>query len=243
MSAEKYLLLIRHAEAQEDLGEIPDTERSLTSRGLLQLQIQGVRITQFWQPDRLVASHAVRARDSALRLAPYWNLEPGSVQQEALIYEARGAEELLQWLRGWEPASQCLALVGHNPLLNDLLQMLMACPSPAFPKGAVAGLKLPVADWSELQPGMAELCFFLLPSANEDKVRRYDLERRLLAHIWRFVSAYSSFERPDNLRKIVYKQATRMARKFDPLLPARPVPQLPAPVRKVRPARKSGQSQ
>jgi phosphohistidine phosphatase len=219
---ERFVLLIRHAEAEPDHGEIPDPERGLTAKGLHQVHVQGARLADSWQPQRVVASHAVRSRDTAQRLAPFWNLPIESVTQEALLYEAQGADQLFNWLRSQEEALHCLALVGHNPLLNWLLEMLTACPSENFPKGAVAGLRLPCASWKELQAGSAELCFFYLPTQTPAKLRKADLERRLNQQIWQLLHGFESFERPDNVREAVAKQVEKLAQKLEPILPALP---------------------
>lgn len=220
---ERYILLIRHAEAEADHGDIPDPERALTGKGLHQIHVQGARLAKGWQPQQVISSHAVRARDTAHRLAPFWSLPVESVVQEALLYEALGAEELFHWLRSQDPELYCLALVGHNPLLNWLLEMLTACPSESFPKGAVAGLRLPCAQWSELQTGNAELCFFYLPTETPAKLRKADLERRLNQQVWTFLHRFDSLERPDNVREAVSTQVNKLAKKLEPVLPELPL--------------------
>lgn len=228
---ERFVLLIRHVEADPDHGDLPDTDRGLTAKGLHQIHVQGARLAEGWQPQRLVASHAVRSRDTAHRLAPFWSLPVESVVQEPLLYEAQGADELFFWLRKQEDALRCLALVGHNPLLNWLLEMLTACPSDNFPKGAVAGLRLPCDTWAELQVGTAELCFFYLPTQTQPKLRKADLERRLSQQIWHFLQTFESLDRPDNVREGVAKQVEKLAKKLDPLLPALPLLNLPEEIR------------
>ncbi|MGE3726081.1 MAG: histidine phosphatase family protein [Candidatus Sericytochromatia bacterium] len=227
LPTERFVLLIRHAEAEPDQGDISDSERGLTAKGLHQIHVQGERLAQAWHPQQLFASHAVRSRDTAQRLAPFWALPVESVIQETLLYEAQGADELLLWLRGQNDTTHCLALVGHNPLLNWLLEMLTACPSDNFPKGAVAGLRLPCASWGELQAGSAELCFFYLPTQTPSKLRKADLERRLNQQIWQLLQGFESLERPDNVREAVSKQVEKLAKKLDPLLPSLPLRPLP----------------
>ncbi len=227
LPTERFVLLIRHAEAETDHGDIPDPERGLTAKGLHQIHVQGARLAEGWRPKRLVASHAVRARDTAQRLAPFWALPVEAVVQEALLYEAQGADELFNWLRAQAEEVHCLALVGHNPLLNWLLEMLTACPSENFPKGAVAGLRLPCAHWEDLQAGSAELCFFYLPTQTPAKLRKADLERRLSQQIWQLLHGFESFERPDNVREAVSKQVEKLAKKLEPILPALPNLALP----------------
>ncbi|PIQ25322.1 hypothetical protein COW36_19665 [bacterium (Candidatus Blackallbacteria) CG17_big_fil_post_rev_8_21_14_2_50_48_46] len=230
----KYLILIRHAEAQEDHGDIPDTERTLTARGLKQLNNLSERLPVYWQAQALFASHACRSLDSARRLAPFWNLETDQIQIEALIYEASGAEKLVEFLSGLDDSLDAVALVGHNPLLNGLMEMLTACPSPGFPKGAMAGLLLPLSSWQALEPGLAQLSYFQIATNHQEKLRRVDLERRLIAHLWSFMQPMALPERPDNLRELVFKQAARLARKMDPLLPELPHPPGPPSVLEVQ---------
>jgi phosphohistidine phosphatase len=221
-ASERYLFLIRHAEAEAEKGSLPDSERVLTAKGINQIHIQGDRLATL-QPQQIIASHAVRARETALRLAPFWSIPLDAVKQDTLLYEAQGAQQLVQFLQTRNNRLRSLVLVGHNPLLNSLMEMLTACPSPGFPKAAIAGLRLNCKRWQDIQSGSAELCFFYLAIENQTKRNRVDLERRLISQIWKLFKDPSGLERPDNVRDLVFNQAEKLARKLEPLLPAFPL--------------------
>jgi phosphohistidine phosphatase len=130
------ILIIRHAEAVSHSAPVEDAYRPLTPRGRRDAKRLGklLRAAEA-RPDVIVFSPLVRAvqtaelvarglrykgpLDVAPELAP--ERKPPSVVREVLLPRAELA---------------CVALVGHEPLLGELLGLLLKAPAPPLPKAA-----------------------------------------------------------------------------------------------------------
>jgi phosphohistidine phosphatase len=88
------------------------------------------------------------------------------VMFEESVYEA-GVGQLLDVLRAVDEKFQSVVLIGHNPGVGDLVDMLVDDPAASdeigkFPTGAIAALST-TARWSGLQRGAATLDNFWSP--------------------------------------------------------------------------------
>ena len=87
---------------------------------------------------------------------------------EVTLYAA-GAETLLARIRALPDEADEVMLVGHNPGLMEVLQLL-AAPGKIrdraavnLPAGALAKLEADVARWVDVDPGVARLTEFVVP--------------------------------------------------------------------------------
>ena len=141
--AARTLVLLRHAKSDWSHG-LPDRERPLAPRGRRQAPDAGRWIRDHLGPlDLAVVSPAARARST-------WQLVAGELGDAATrvddrVYAASG-NELLAVVRELPDRLRRVALVGHNPGLEDLLELLTG-DWVAMPTSAVAVLELP-GDWS-----------------------------------------------------------------------------------------------
>jgi phosphohistidine phosphatase len=170
--AARQLLLLRHAEAAAVPPGSPaapgsrDFDRPLTPRGHSQAQ-RAARLLQQagLQPDLIMASPAVRARDTAAIVAAQLGY-PREVDQQPALYQA-GAPALLSALQRCEAGAQTVLLVAHNPGLSELAQGLAGAQRLAgahaarrdgpdqrltLATGALCRLELDTRPWSALQP-------------------------------------------------------------------------------------------
>src|SRR5690606_4461500 len=121
----KYLSIIRHAQAADHTGFARDFDRELTSRGKEDAARIGQALRELAPPiDWVCSSPALRAQTTseiiveklALAAAPTWLPE---------IYAAN-ASTLLAILSSSPQDAQHVALVGHNPGLEELAAQLCA---------------------------------------------------------------------------------------------------------------------
>ena len=109
------LVLIRHAKA--GLGEI-DRERPLAHRGIREAPEIGRWLAdQELVPDLVVVSPARRARQTWERAATGLTGAPEPVQDERVYDNSR--EDLLAVVRDTPDSVRTLAIVGHNPGMQD----------------------------------------------------------------------------------------------------------------------------
>jgi phosphohistidine phosphatase len=145
---DRTLVLIRHAKSDWSGGE-PDVDRPLAPRGRRQAPESGAWIAENLRLDRAVVSPAARAKAT-------WDLvaaeldDPPRVVHDERVYGA-SAQALLEVVREQPDDASTVALVGHNPGLEDLLGLLTGAYEP-LPTSAVAVIDLD-GPWSTAGPG------------------------------------------------------------------------------------------
>lgn len=134
------LVVIRHAKSDWS-GNESDRERPLARRGQRQAPLSGQWLAESGlRLDRAVVSPATRARST-------WDLvaaelaDPPPLLIEEDLY-AFAAAPLLRVVRSFPETWRTVAMVGHNPGLEDLVEQL-AGKYLAMPTSAVAVLELP----------------------------------------------------------------------------------------------------
>jgi phosphohistidine phosphatase len=140
------LIVIRHARAKErDASRWPDdAKRPLTKGGRRDFARLASRLPSWIEPPRVVLSSGwVRAWDTASILANETGW-PQAVREPALETEGGEAavESILRVLRSRESQAS-IALVGHEPVLGELLGRLLGGRAMVvFRKGAVALIEI-----------------------------------------------------------------------------------------------------
>jgi phosphohistidine phosphatase len=147
------ILIVRHAIAEERRAGLLDEQRQLTDRGRerFALVVAGLRQLGL-EVDRLLHSPWKRAVQTAQLLEPILN---GAKMSTDLLASPPGPE-LLEQIEG-----ERVALVGHEPWMSELLEILIAgdgvSVAVAFKKGGVAWLR------GSPRPGGAELQALIPP--------------------------------------------------------------------------------
>ncbi|WP_132033807.1 SixA phosphatase family protein [Aquabacter spiritensis] len=163
------LILFRHAKSDWPEG-IADQERPLAARGRQAAPRMGRYLAdEGLRPDKVLVSPARRTRETWDLVGAEFPAPPDSVS-EPRIYEAPAAR-LLAVVREQAPEIQTLMLVGHNPGLEELADLLVQHGSTTargamdekFPTGAVAVIDLPIDAWSAVAPESGRLDRFVTP--------------------------------------------------------------------------------
>ncbi|MEM8882435.1 MAG: histidine phosphatase family protein [Planctomycetota bacterium] len=159
------LLVLRHAKSAWDTDASSDFERPLSKRGRKAAPRMGRWIRENdLQPDFVLASTALRVRQTVHALLPELDREPPVVWEDT-IYEASIAE-LLTLLSACPPDHRRVLLVGHNPGLESLVAHLSG-RAHLFPTAALAHFTLP-SNWSTLMEGAGSLDALIRPRELED---------------------------------------------------------------------------
>ena len=153
----KQLLLLRHAKSSWDDPDLNDFDRPLAERGFKAARLMGRELAaRDWLPDQALVSSALRTRDTWRLVAAELPVHPRVAFAETL-YDASAAAILGQ-IRKADPSSDNLAVIGHNPGLEDLAKQLAAPTSEAkarkrleekFPTAALARFVFE-GEWSAL---------------------------------------------------------------------------------------------
>jgi phosphohistidine phosphatase len=159
------LVVIRHSKA-EQTGE-SDAARELTRRGADDAAAAGAWLAgQDLAPDHVLVSDSVRTRQTWAALSGGAGWEVGARFDDGL-YEA-GPETALDLIRETPSAAATLVVIGHNPTMGHLAQMLDdgsgdadagAEMATGFPTSAVAVFEYD-GEWRDLDITGARLVGF-----------------------------------------------------------------------------------
>lgn len=164
------LLLLRHAKAERLQPGGRDHDRVLTARGRADAKRLGAYLARHaFVPDRAVVSTSARTHETwALLAAAFGKTPPASFEDR--IYDA-SPQTILQGIKETEPETDTLLVIGHNPGLQELANMLIASGDidarerlgEEFPTSALAAISFAPADWRGLHPQRGRLEHFVTP--------------------------------------------------------------------------------
>ena len=168
MSAMPRLVVLRHGKSSWKDPSLEDFDRPLAGRGVRDGARFGTRLGErLPTPDRVLCSTARRTRDTLAFLVPEL-VDPRRVCFEDGLYLAP-AETLLERIRREaSEGAETLLLLGHNPGLTDLVNLLVDRPADRLenlPTFGVVVLEVP-GGLASLGPGGARRTLLLTPKAD-----------------------------------------------------------------------------
>lgn len=165
------LMLLRHAKSDwSGPHSAPDHDRVLDPRGREAAPKIGAYMARHGlEPDLVLCSTAARARETLALAARAFSVPPRTVY-EARIYDA-DPERLLEVIEETDADVHALLLVGHNPGMQSLAELLIASGDvesrqkilEKYPTAGLAVIDFPLSDWSRLHPQSGRLDRFVTP--------------------------------------------------------------------------------
>ena len=158
------LHLMRHAKSAWDQPGLSDRERALNKRGLRDAPLMGIALANEVAPQRIAVSPARRAQLTLDGLCSTWPAlaDFNHVTEEGLYTFA--VENLLLWISRQPEQQRSLFLIGHNPALTELVNMLTGSwMLDNLPTAGYARLSLDLECWSQVQAGCSVLERTLFP--------------------------------------------------------------------------------
>ncbi len=144
----KTLLLMRHAKSSWKDTDVADHERPLNKRGRSDAPRMGQLLCdRELVPQVILSSSAARARQTAEALIKTSGFQ-GEISYLDRLYLAE-ADEYISALRELPDTIERVMVIGHNPGLESLLQVLSR-RIESLPTAVIAHLVLPISRWSEL---------------------------------------------------------------------------------------------
>lgn len=152
----KTLLLMRHAKASPSSAGVADVDRPLVEEG----RSAAASIGSFLKreksaPDVALSSPAVRAQETIELVLEAAGISL-KVRADQRLYEG-GSLVLLEVLAEIEDELRTALLVGHNPVLEEVVQRLTG-ESVHLSPGALTHVELDAAKWSEIHAAKHKLC-------------------------------------------------------------------------------------
>lgn len=149
----KRLTVMRHADARWKDPGTEDFARPLNRRGLSGAEAMARRLLELeLVPDRLLASTARRAEQTADIVARELALSVRHVQREEALYLASAAD-ILRLIQDTGPRIAHLMVIGHNPGASDLIRMLVPRGGiSTLTTAAVCSIVFEADDWRAIGP-------------------------------------------------------------------------------------------
>ncbi|MEM9252470.1 MAG: phosphohistidine phosphatase SixA [Planctomycetota bacterium] len=156
------LILFRHGIAEDASPQQDDADRRLTPRGVERTRLACVGLARVCdRPQAVISSSKTRARQTAEMLGQVFDREPE-------VWPALAGEQVepvLERLR--EREAGVLLMVGHEPMLSELVTRLCTPGASATPGGAIemkkAGAACLEAGLGRNEPRTAGRLRWLLP--------------------------------------------------------------------------------
>jgi phosphohistidine phosphatase len=142
------LLVLRHAKSSWKHADLADHDRPLNGRGKGDAPRMGRLVAERnLAPGLILSSSAVRARETALAVFDACADEC----ELRLLHELYLAspERAIELLSAHAGAYSRVMLVGHNPGMEELVEMLTGKPE-TIQTGVLAHIELAIASWSEM---------------------------------------------------------------------------------------------
>lgn len=144
----KTLLLMRHAKSSWKIKDVTDQERPINKRGRKDAPRMGsLLLDRELIPQIIISSSALRARQTAELVAEN-AAYAGEIRYSEKLYMAE-SDEYLQVLRQLPDDIERVLIIGHNPGLETLLQIL-SNQIESLSTAVIAHLYLPIESWMNL---------------------------------------------------------------------------------------------
>jgi phosphohistidine phosphatase len=158
----KTLYLIRHAKSSWSVPDLSDIERDLSKRGFKDINTMGSYLSlKSISPDIILSSCALRAAQTS-------DLVAQKIKSSAPIhylseFYLASPESMKEIIMVQEAATQSMFVVGHNPQLTELANILTDEHIAKLPTMGVVAIEFDIKEWSELKEAKGKIDFFIYP--------------------------------------------------------------------------------
>ena len=159
----KLLYLVRHAKSSWSDRSLSDRDRPLNKRGRRSAPDMGRRLAaQDHLPELIISSPAKRAFSTARKIARELGYDRSEIMKDESLYFS-GTGAMLDLLESLDDGYQRVMIVGHNPAMTSLMNILSGSSIDNMPTCAVAVIEYPMASWSELRSVEGQLLAYDFP--------------------------------------------------------------------------------
>lgn len=163
------LYLIRHGESQESMSGDKDFERKLTPLGYRNSSRMGKLLSDYdVNPDIMISSTAVRARDTAELISEQVKLSPNKIDYLDELYQA-SVRSLFNFISELDVEYKTVVIVGHNPVLIYLGEYLTKKAIGKLVPCGILQIGFEVESWSNVSEGNGTLMNYYVPAAFKEE--------------------------------------------------------------------------
>ncbi|SVC27495.1 uncharacterized protein METZ01_LOCUS280349 [marine metagenome] len=155
------LLLVRHAKSSWSNTSLADFDRPLNKRGVSNAPLMGQRIREYGlHLDAIITSTAERAQETSKLIAKEMAYEIEDIDLESDLYHA-SREVFINILS--KQQNRNIAMVGHNPGIQDFSYWLSSEPTVNFPTCGVIHISFSLDNWTEISKNSGKAMRFEYP--------------------------------------------------------------------------------
>jgi len=174
----KTIYLLRHARAEVRDEKIVDKERKLVKSGIEDAKMIAKNMREEGTvPELILSSDAARALETAALIAKKLKFEGPEIVTNEKIYSAENAESLFEIIKSLDETYGSVLLVGHDPSLSALAQLLVKSFTFNLPKAGLLAIESKKRKWAELTPETNQIKLFNAPMK---KKKAEKLENQLI---------------------------------------------------------------
>jgi len=157
------ITLIRHAKSSWRDPSLADFERPLNKRGMRDAPRVGAALSEkAISFDKVLCSEARRAKQTLSGLMQALEIHEEIVEYRRDLYAA-SASDLFSCLKEQTDSNRHIALLGHNPGMEELANSLCDEAAGPMPTCCVIQLLFESTSWNKLLPASGELTVRLKP--------------------------------------------------------------------------------
>ena len=162
----KKLIFIRHGKAEDQVTEISDFERSLTTKGKSQSKLMAHLLASKEKDLGLViTSPAFRAIETAMIFGKEFNINPDDIKISSDLYFMLEQDSYISFFSSQSEDIDTITLFGHNPLISEMPSFFAEDDTEGLPKSGVLCLSFEADSWSLLQKASGKIRYFLEPKS------------------------------------------------------------------------------
>jgi len=159
----KTLYLVRHAKSSWEEPGIPDSQRSLTPKGVRKAGlVVGFLKNKEIIPDLIVASPALRALETARIFAAGLGYPAAKIRTDRKIYDGY-YDRILDLIYATPNEVNSLMIFGHNPTITQLANLFLHPGIEEMPTSCVVMLAFDTGKWEEIPSREARSDFIVYP--------------------------------------------------------------------------------
>jgi phosphohistidine phosphatase len=160
----KKIVFVRHGRAEDQVPEITDFERSLTSKGKAISRTMATRyLEKEPDPGLIITSPAFRALETALIFSNEYGIKPERIIIESNLYYQTDLNSVLNLLGTISEQVDIITLFGHNPSFTQIPDRLCIEGCEFLTKTSIVCISFPVKTWSGVKPDSGSIEYFLKP--------------------------------------------------------------------------------
>lgn len=150
MTAYKHLYIVRHGKSDRDFVDVPDYERPLKERGIVDsYKIASIMAQKKHIPELIISSPAIRALHTAFVFARVSKFPLSKIMVNEDLYMS-SENKYLELIKDTKSDINSIMIFGHNPSFTDLANHFLHDKINEIPTSGVVGLKFETDSWKNI---------------------------------------------------------------------------------------------